>query len=103
MTILDTIDINGIDRVNAIIKNVECYSLIWYFPYLGHNEKYGGWPEILFKMSWLRELNFGYQGITLVPTELKSMAKLEHVDLQYCPLLETLSSKLGLMNNLNGQ
>lgn len=54
-------------------------------------------------MSWLRELNFGYQGITLVPTELKSMAKLEHLDLQHCPLLETLSSKLGLMNNLNGQ
>lgn len=60
MIILDIIDINGIDRVNVIIKNVECYSLIWYFFYLGYNEKYGGWFEILFKMSWLREFNFGY-------------------------------------------
>uniref|UniRef100_K1PTH6 non-specific serine/threonine protein kinase n=1 Tax=Magallana gigas TaxID=29159 RepID=K1PTH6_MAGGI len=104
-SLFDEVDKNkkgvlGISEISQL--NLKLFFLLPRFGTDGHNEKYGGWPEILFKMSWLRELNFGYQGITLVPTELKSMAKLEHVDLQYCPLLETLSSKLGLMNNLNG-
>lgn len=72
------------------------------YGFAGFNEKFGGWPDVLFKLTSLRELSLGCQGITLVPTELKALTKLEQLYLPHCLLLETISSKLGLMTSLNG-
>ncbi|XP_062577865.1 uncharacterized protein LOC134239727, partial [Saccostrea cucullata] len=80
--------------------NLKLFFLLPRFGTDGFNEKYGGWPDVIFKLTQLKELYFGYQGITLIPSDLKALTHLEVVDLQHCPLLETLSAKLGFMINL---
>ncbi|XP_061180809.1 uncharacterized protein LOC133189455 [Saccostrea echinata] len=90
-----TLDVSEIAQLN-----LKLFFLLPRFGTDGFNEKFGGWPDVIFKLTQLKELYFGYQGITLIPSDLKALTQLEVMDLQHCPLLETLSAKLGFMTNL---
>ena len=71
-----------------------------YIFFLPGDKEFGGIPPVIFKLKALRKLDLSYTAITMFPNHAKSLLKLNYLNLEHCPLLESIGGEVGLLPDL---
>ncbi|CAC5389321.1 LRRK2 [Mytilus coruscus] len=62
--------------------------------------EYGGIPAGVFKLTLLQTLDLSYTAVTQLPMMIREILTLQTINLEHCPLLESLDGDVGLLPNL---
>jgi hypothetical protein len=77
----------------------------WNFSFLFHtaDKEFGGVPSVIFKLISLETLDLSYTAITHLPVLTREILTLETINLEHCPLLESIDGNVGLLPNLRSK
>ncbi|XP_048249171.1 uncharacterized protein LOC124124359 [Haliotis rufescens] len=100
----DNYDLNRNGKLDAAELSALNAELFWNIPRLGSqcitDEEFGGIPPAVFQLHTLETLVLNFTAITQVPMHMCRLVKLQNLDLNNNPLMESLPGSLGHMPNL---
>ena len=63
----------------------------------------GGIPAGVFKLTLLQTLDLSFTAVTQLPMMIREILTLQTINLEHCPLLESLDGDVGLLPNLRSK